>query len=79
MVLHIYTSLRPLPITKLENTLATGMNAPPTQSTCISRAAGNHLSVMAMTMNSGAMSASPKSAGQERKAVKRSILRNARH
>ena len=45
-------------------------------SSCMSRALVSHLSVMAMVMNSGAMSANPNNAGQDRKAVKRNILRN---
>ena len=38
-----------------------------------------HLSVMVIVMSSGAMSERPNKAGNDIKAVKRSILRNTRH
>ena len=56
-----------------------GRNAPPIHSVCMRYAEGSHLSVMRITINSGATRASPKVTGNDTMHVKRSIFENALH
>ena len=67
----------PLLITTLENNVYKGITEPPMQSTRSNSALDRHFSVSVMTMNSSETKLSPKSRGKERKAMKRTILRNA--
>ena len=78
MVFHRQMSERSLLIIMLYISVWMGIKAAPMQRICISRALSSHLSVMAMVMISGAVSASPNMQGIEMNAAKRSILRNMR-
>ena len=55
-----------------------GKKAPLIANSCKMRALGNHFSVIAMVINSGATRESPSMAGKEMNDVKRSILRKTR-
>ena len=63
-------------MSRLENRLMTGMNAPQMHRSCSISALGNHFSVIVITISSFDTKLNPSMAGKEIKAVKRNSFLN---